>query len=65
MRLPKFPTALVAKLASIAVHANEMLSPGGHDFDRIAIRSLLDDPEVRVFLAHPAMQAFLPRKRVP
>jgi hypothetical protein len=39
------------KLASLVVHCEEMLSPGGHDFDRHAIQGLIADPEVRAFVA--------------
>ncbi len=41
---------LTIKLASIAVHLDEMLSADGHDFDRLTIRSLLDDAEVSAWL---------------
>lgn len=57
------PISLVVKLASIAVHAEEMLSPNGHYFDRETIKSLLNDLEVRGFLDDPANAAFLPLKR--
>lgn len=70
MTLPKVKTALVAKLASIAVHAEEMLSDphlfmaeGAAALDKTAIGGLLADPDVKALLAHPAMQVFLPRKR--
>ena len=53
--------ALLSKLGSIAVHADEFTSAGAHEYDRIAIRSLLDDPEVRQWIAD--MKAFLPVKR--
>lgn len=55
--------ALTIKLASIAVHADELLSPEGHDFDRGAIVGLLADPEVRAFLDDPANRVYLPLKR--
>jgi hypothetical protein len=51
------------KLASIAVHVEEMFSSDGHDFDRKAIEGLLADPEVRAFLDDPDNEVFLPRKR--
>lgn len=53
--------SLLVKLGSIAVHADEMLSPTGHDFDRLALRSLLTDPEVVAWTEQ--MGEFLPRKR--
>ena len=55
--------ALLAKLGSIAVHAEEMTEPGGHDFDAAAIRSLMSDPEVVEWLAAMRSMAMLPRKR--
>lgn len=38
---------LAAKLAAVVVHADEMLSPGGHDFDRVALEQAARDPEVQ------------------
>lgn len=55
--------ALLVKLASIAVHVEEMLSPGGHHFDRAALQTLLDDSEVRIWLAEMGKSGFLPVKR--
>lgn len=59
------PVALTlqVKLGSLAVHIEEFLSPKGHDFDRHAIKALLDDPEVSAFLARLSKQGFLPVKR--
>jgi hypothetical protein len=53
--------ALLAKLGSIVVHADEMLSANGHDFDQAAIRGLLSDPEVHLWIAQ--MGHYLPQKR--
>lgn len=55
--------SILCKLGSIAVHAEEMLSESGHDYDRIALRSLLQDEEVQTWLTEMANQAFVPRKR--
>ena len=55
--------SLLIKLGSIAVHADEMLSPGGHDFDRIALMGLMDDPEVKEWIKQMDAMAFLPKKR--
>lgn len=52
---------LLAKLGSIAVHADEFFSAGGHDWDRVAILSLLQDPEVVEWIS--AMGVVLPAKR--
>jgi hypothetical protein len=52
------------KLASIAVHADELLSPGGSvEFDGTAIRGLLCDPEVRAYLDALRPLALLPEPR--
>lgn len=56
------PSLLVA-LGSIAVHAEEYLSPHGHPFDADAIRSLLSLPEVSEWLAQMNAMAMLPLKR--
>lgn len=62
------PLRLVVKLGSIAVHADEMLSTNGphvnkdgSTFDRLAIESLLRDPEVMAWIQE--MGPLLPRKR--
>lgn len=61
--LPHPSLSVLIKLASLAVHADEMLAPGGHDLDREAIRGLLADTELRTYLAHPALRVYLPLKR--
>jgi hypothetical protein len=63
-RLTEVSLPILVKLGSIAVHVEEMLSPTGHDFDKAAIRSLLDDPEVKAYLATLDAAGFLPKKRV-
>jgi hypothetical protein len=55
--------ALTVKLASIAVHAEELLEPGGHEIDAEAIRGLLSDPDVAHLLAELRGLALLPVKR--
>lgn len=54
---------LLCKLASIAVHAEEYLSPGGHQFDRDALAVLLSDPEVSAWIGQMTAAAMAPRKR--
>ena len=54
-------TALLCKLGSIAVHAEELLSPTGHEYDLAALRTLLTDKEVTLWLKR--MGPFLPVKR--
>jgi len=56
------PTLLI-KLGSIAVHADEYLSPGGHPIDRTVIEGLIADPEVEEWVAEMDKLAFLPKKR--
>lgn len=53
--------ALLVKLGSAVVHADELTSPHGHDFDRTAIRTIVDDPDVKAWVK--AMGALLPVKR--
>ena len=59
----KTPVTLLVKLGSIVVHTEEMLSPDGHHFDRIALQSLLDDTDVRSWLAQMDKMSLLPKKR--
>jgi hypothetical protein len=61
----KPPATLLCKLASIAVHAEEYLSPDGHQFDRDALQSALSDPEVTDWIAAMSAAALAPRKRQP
>jgi hypothetical protein len=55
--------SLVIKLACIAAHAEELLSPDGREADKSAIQGLLIDPEVAAFLRHGYMRVLLPLKR--
>jgi hypothetical protein len=55
--------ALLVKLGSIAVHADEYLSPGGHRYDTIAISALLQDEDVQEWMKEMQKMAFLPVKR--
>ena len=57
----KPPLGLLCKLASIVVHADEATSAGRHEFDIVAIKSLLDNPEVKEWIT--AMGVFMPVKR--
>lgn len=61
----KCPTSVLLKLASIAVHADELLSVDGREADKSAIRGLLADPELKAWLAKPDLKAYLPLKRRP
>lgn len=55
--------ALLSKLGSIAVHVEEMLSIKGHDVDRVALQTLLDDVEVREWISAMSELALIPIKR--
>ena len=57
------PLGLLVKLGSIAVHAEELLSPCRHEFDIDALKTLLDDDDVRGWLKQMSRAAFLPVKR--
>lgn len=61
LELPNMGVAI--KLASIAVHADELTSPDGHPFDAEAIRVLLADPELVAYLDTLRPLALLPEKR--
>jgi hypothetical protein len=54
---------LLIKLGSIAVHVDEMLSSTGHPVDKVAIKSLLRDPELKGWVKQMDRLAFLPKKR--
>lgn len=54
---------LLVKLGSIAVHTEEYLSPGGHPFDREALKALLADPEVIAWRKEMDAAGLLPVKR--
>lgn len=54
---------LLVKLGSIIVHADEFTSPGGHEFDLHAMKTLLADPEVAAWLKAGTAAAMLPHKR--
>jgi hypothetical protein len=42
--------SLASKLASIVVHADEMMSPLGQGCDRIALEQAINDPEVKEWI---------------
>ena len=54
---------IAVKLGSIAVHAEEYLSQDGRPEDVVAIHSLLQDPEIKKWLASMDDAALLPKKR--
>lgn len=61
--LKKVQADLLIKLGSIAVHAEELLSPKGHHFDKAALDSLLKDPQIKQWLEEMDKLALVPKKR--
>lgn len=57
------PVSLLCKLGSIAVHAAEYIGPHGHEFDRNALESALNDPEVKAWLDEMGKVALIPLMR--
>ena len=55
--------ALLCKLGSVIVHADELLSPFGHNFDREALKALLSDSDVSDWLNAMGELALIPLKR--
>ena len=51
---------ILVKLGSVMVHAEELLSPDGHAFDRAALETLLADPELVEWREAMDAGAFLP-----
>lgn len=61
--IPQFASlADAARVAAIVVHAQEYLSPTGHEMDAVALRALVASPEVHAWLAQ-FEPALLPLKR--
>ena len=55
--------ALLCKLGSIIIHTEELTSPTGHGFDKIALDGLVNDPEVVEWMEAMRAMAMLPVKR--
>lgn len=55
--------SLLVKLGSVVAHVEELLSPDGHEYDKTAIRTLLEDSEVREWMATMTKMAFIPVSR--
>jgi len=53
--------SLLAKLGSVLVHVDELLSTKGHNYDRIALTQALVDPEIKQWVKD--MGPLLPLKR--
>ena len=61
---PLKPSALLMiKIGSLAIHADEIVETHGAnlDFDGPAVKSIIEDPEVKEWIA--SMGVMLPRKR--
>lgn len=55
--------AVPDKLGSIMVHADEIIAPHGHTFDRIALQQLLTDPDIQAWRKAMDAMAMLPKMR--
>jgi len=55
--------SLLVKLGSIAVHAEELISPKREQVDVAAMETLLNDAEVKEWLSAMTVLAFMPVKR--
>lgn len=55
-------TILLIKLGSLIVHQEELMSPSGHHFDKAALETVRNDPEVVERLRQMTILAFLPVK---
>lgn len=53
----------LTKLGSLIAHCEELLSPHGHHFDRIAMNDLLKDKEVVAWMKQMRKLALLPEPR--
>ncbi len=63
MEILKPTPQLLIKLGSIIVHYKEYLSPDGHALDLDAINALMDDEDVKEWMAGMDKMAFLPKMR--
>lgn len=55
--------SLLIKLGSVIVHQEELMSDKGHHFDRQALDTVRNDPEVIEWIEKMTKAAFLPVKR--
>ena len=55
--------ALLCKLGSIVIHAEEGLSSKGHHFDITELKTRVGDPEVRDWLRAMDDLALIPKRR--
>jgi hypothetical protein len=55
--------ALLCKIVSVVVHADEMREPGAHDFDRVALNTAIDQPDVKEWIEAMTKAGYAPVKR--
>jgi len=55
--------SLLSKLGSVIVHVEELYSSGGHEFDVVAFKMAIADPEVAEWIDQMSKLAFIPVKR--
>jgi len=60
--LKPIPSVLI-KLGSIYIHTEEAMSREGHNFDIMALKQLLDDPELKEWIKQMDNLALIPKKR--
>lgn len=63
MSIPVPEPHVAVALASVAIHAREMMGPHGHDFDRVSLEGALASPGVSEYLAALDELAMLPVQR--
>lgn len=54
---------ILCTLGSIAIHVEELLSPAGHAFDKVALETCLNNPDLKTWLKEMDKLALLPKKR--
>lgn len=55
--------ALCCKLASIVVHTDELFSPDGRVVDKDALKTVIEDPEVKEWIRQMTKAGMAPVKR--
>jgi hypothetical protein len=56
------PSVLI-KLGSIYIHIEEAMNKKAHNFDVLALKQLLDDPELKEWIKQMDNLALIPKKR--
>lgn len=55
--------SILIKLGSVFVHVEEAMSNKGHNFDVLALKQLLSDPELNEWIKEMDKLALIPKKR--